>query len=117
VFTPTNPADDMLTAQQVAAVLHVTVRAIRKWVKEGRFPRPKQFGRAVRWRTGDLAEVLHNGVPPLATMETKGEGVAAGDAPEVEQKPEAAQRDQARRRRPPKQPRGSAKPPTRRPKK
>jgi predicted DNA-binding transcriptional regulator AlpA len=50
---PTDPAA-LLTIQQVAGLLHVDPRTVRRRVADGTFPQPIRIGRAVRWRRLDI---------------------------------------------------------------
>jgi excisionase family DNA binding protein len=55
--SPTVKADvlgPLLTADEVANLLSLSKRTIRRWVQHGRFPAPFRLGRLPRWRTEDL---------------------------------------------------------------
>lgn len=47
--------DELLTVQQVAARLQVSVRTVRRWISSGLLPRSRLGARCVRVSTSDLA--------------------------------------------------------------
>jgi len=51
----------LLTVADVASALQVSERAVRRWIAEGRLP-AVHFGRAVRIRPADLAQVIAAGL-------------------------------------------------------
>ena len=56
-----NPPTRLLTVTDVASALQVSERAVRRWIAEGRLP-AVHFGRAVRIRPADLAQVIAAGL-------------------------------------------------------
>lgn len=48
---------DMLTADEVAKFLGVTVRSVRRRVLDGTLPKPTKIGRSVRFRRQDIEAV------------------------------------------------------------
>jgi excisionase family DNA binding protein len=62
-MTPPNPepvarrSEGMLTAQQVAEELNLSLRTIRRLIKDGRLP-AKRIGRSVRIRPRDLRALI-----------------------------------------------------------
>lgn len=54
----------MLTAVEVAALLRVNVRELRRLVREERFPAPVKVGaRAIRWPAAVVARATNGGAP------------------------------------------------------
>ena len=60
---------ELLTAGEVAALLKLSVRQIRKLSRAEGFPRPVPIGRCVRWRAADIQRFID----------------AAGDLPRVDE--------------------------------
>jgi excisionase family DNA binding protein len=50
--------DELLTEEELARYLKVTVRTVRNWRAEGTGPRPLRAGRGVRYRRRDVDEWL-----------------------------------------------------------
>ena len=50
--------DELLTVQQVAARLQVSVRTVRRWISDGLLPCTRLGARCVRVSTGELAAFL-----------------------------------------------------------
>jgi excisionase family DNA binding protein len=46
--------DELLTEQELAKLLKVTVRTVRNWRAEGTGPRPLRAGRGIRYRRRDV---------------------------------------------------------------
>jgi predicted DNA-binding transcriptional regulator AlpA len=58
---PPPPAnhDDLLTPKEVAALLRVDVRTVRRWMEMGRLPQPRRINdRVLYWRRGDVLEAM-----------------------------------------------------------
>jgi hypothetical protein len=51
-------ADDILDEQQTAAVLHTSVRSLRRWRSEGRGPPFAKVGKNVLYRYGGILKWL-----------------------------------------------------------
>jgi len=58
------PAPLLLTAADVAGLLSVSLRTVRRLDITGRLPAPLLIGRAVRWRRAEIASWLAAGAPP-----------------------------------------------------
>ena len=54
----------LLTAADVAGLLAVSLRTVRRLDITGRLPAPLTIGRAVRWRRAEIASWLAAGAPP-----------------------------------------------------
>jgi excisionase family DNA binding protein len=52
---PTDP-DALLTYEQVAKLLDVDKKTVRRMVEEGDFPSPMKIGKQIRWRTVTVRE-------------------------------------------------------------
>jgi excisionase family DNA binding protein len=52
---------DLLTTDQVAAILQVTPRTVRRWGCDGVLPRLRAGGRVTRYRAADLAALIDRG--------------------------------------------------------
>jgi excisionase family DNA binding protein len=50
------------TVAELATALHVSPRAVRRWIAEGRLPTVR-FGRAVRIRPHDVERIQQTGLP------------------------------------------------------
>lgn len=48
----------MLTTDEVAAIVGVTPRTVRRWARDGMLPRVRIGGRVTRYRADDLADLL-----------------------------------------------------------
>jgi excisionase family DNA binding protein len=73
--------DDLLTAAQVADLLAVSVRTVRRYVAAGRLV-PVNFGRTVRYRRADVAQLAGAGVPdqPAGVPDRSGAATSGQDA-------------------------------------
>lgn len=47
-----------LTAKQLAELLNVSVRHVRRMKDAGKLPKPKQFGRCIRWDPDEVQRML-----------------------------------------------------------
>jgi excisionase family DNA binding protein len=57
--TETQAPPDLLTSQQVADRLSVSVRTLWRLVKAGRFPEPVRYNRKlVRWKSAEVARYI-----------------------------------------------------------
>ena len=45
----TSSGNDLLEADEFAALLRIDIRTLRRWRHEGRVPRPIRGGRGIRW--------------------------------------------------------------------
>lgn len=57
------PAVALLSVDDVAALLAVSTRTIRRMADGGQMPRPVKLGSLVRWRRSDVDEWLAAGCP------------------------------------------------------
>ena len=48
----------LLTAEQVARLLAVSVKTVRRMTRRGELPRPVRIGRQVRWRLADIERFI-----------------------------------------------------------
>jgi excisionase family DNA binding protein len=56
------PAVDLMKAKEVAAVVRLSVRELRRLVREGKFPAPLTIGtRSIRWRRADVERAVAEG--------------------------------------------------------
>jgi len=53
----------LFTIQDVAEMLQVAVRTVRRLRSTGKLPQPVTIGRSVRWRREDLEEWIAEGCP------------------------------------------------------
>lgn len=60
----------LLSADQAAELLAISVRHLHKLNVSERLPRPLRLGRAVRWRRSELLAWLAAGAPSRARWET-----------------------------------------------
>jgi len=61
---------------EVSMLLHVSPRAIHKWLSSGKFPRPLRLGRVLRWRMSDIKRFLDCGAD-IDVFEREAEAAAA----------------------------------------
>ncbi len=54
----------MLTAQDVAARLQISVRGVWRQVSKGLLPEPVYVGRLARWPLSELKDWMDQGCPP-----------------------------------------------------
>ena len=66
----------LLTAQQAAEFLGVSVRFVYKLMNSGRMPRPIRLGRALRFRREELNAWVSAGAPPRHEWEARRQGDA-----------------------------------------
>jgi predicted DNA-binding transcriptional regulator AlpA len=52
------PADAMLDAEGVAAILSCSVRHVHRMAAAGHLPAPRRIGQLARWRAGTLRDFL-----------------------------------------------------------
>lgn len=60
----------LLSADEVATLLSISIRHVHKLNVSERLPRPLRLGRAVRWRRDELLAWLAAGAPSRARWET-----------------------------------------------
>jgi excisionase family DNA binding protein len=54
----TNVTDQLLTENEAAGILRVSLTSVRRWRREGRGPTYRKLGRTVRYRPDDLADFI-----------------------------------------------------------
>ena len=54
----------LLTANDLAAALRLSPRAIWRDLASGRIPSPLKIGRATRWRGAEITDWINAGCPP-----------------------------------------------------
>lgn len=52
------PDSARIDQKAVETLLSCSATSIWRWVKNGTLPRPMKYGRAVRWRVGDVRALL-----------------------------------------------------------
>lgn len=73
-------APRLLDRAQLAAVLQVDPRTLRRLEREGALPRPARIGgRIERWLWSDIERWLESGAPPLPARRRAGSCVTNGD--------------------------------------
>ena len=55
---------ETFTTGQVAELLQITKRHVQRMAKQGRIPKPVEFGASARWPRGVILERLEQGCPP-----------------------------------------------------
>lgn len=60
----------LLTAEETANLLGISVRHLYQLHSSGRLPRPVRLGRSVRWRSGELKAWVAAGTPDRARWQT-----------------------------------------------
>lgn len=61
----------LLTIQQVAKLLQVSTRSVRRFRATGKLPAPILIGKSVRWRGEDLQKWIEGGCPPSNSEERR----------------------------------------------
>lgn len=59
---PAEAVQPLLSVRDVAKLLGVTTKTIRRWTSDGRFPAPVTIGKLLRWTPEAVEEVLAVGV-------------------------------------------------------
>jgi len=57
-----NEAPQLMTVNDIAALAQISTNTIQRWVREGKFPKPRKIGRASRWPREQVEEILKNGL-------------------------------------------------------
>ena len=57
-----NESPQLMTVNDIAALAQISTETIRRWVRQGRFPKPRKIGRASRWPREQVEEILRNGL-------------------------------------------------------
>lgn len=64
--------DELLTVQELARRLRVSVRTLRRMIAEGRTPEPVRLGGTgrgmLRFRAADVSEWIQRGLPDRVTL-------------------------------------------------
>lgn len=53
---------NLLTVNDIAAMAQISTETIHRWVRQGRFPKPRKIGRASRWPREQVEELLTKGL-------------------------------------------------------
>jgi prophage regulatory protein len=64
----------LLNVKEVAAILKVSVRTVKRHVTKGIFPRPIEFGRNVRWDIADVESFIETHKANLQRSNAKRRG-------------------------------------------
>ena len=56
---------ELLTKEQVAAKLNLSLRSIYRMAEAGKIPPPVKFGGAVRWRSDVIDDWIENDCKPV----------------------------------------------------
>jgi len=64
----------MMTADELARELQVSLRTLRSWNEEGRIPEPAKIGRAVRWPRETIVAWIAAGSPRRRDWEGRRNG-------------------------------------------
>lgn len=59
----------LITAEDVAKLLSVSVRSVWRLRSAGRIPQPLQIGGAVRWRWQQMQDWIADGCPPPSSRD------------------------------------------------
>ena len=57
-----NASPQLMTVNDIAALAQISTETIHRWVRQGRFPKPRKIGRASRWPREQVEEILRNGL-------------------------------------------------------
>jgi len=60
-----------IDAKEVARLLSLSERTVRRLDQEGKLPRPVRIGGSVRWRLEEIQAWLHSGCPERGRWETR----------------------------------------------
>lgn len=67
--TPAGDEDRLLRVGDVAGRLGISARGVWKMLAADRLPTPVRLGRAVRWRSSDIALAIELGIPSREVFE------------------------------------------------
>ena len=62
-------ADPLLTVKDVKTLTKLGESTIWRYVDEEKIPRPVRIGKAVRWRTSEIAAWIDNGCPRCPSVD------------------------------------------------
>jgi predicted DNA-binding transcriptional regulator AlpA len=62
----------LVSAQNLANSLGISVRTLWRLRNGGKLPRPVQLGRSLRWRADEIEKWIKLGCPPLPQWEANG---------------------------------------------
>lgn len=51
-------APQLMTVEDIAAMAQISSNTIQRWVREGKFPKPRKIGRASRWPRDEVERFL-----------------------------------------------------------
>lgn len=64
--------EDYLKIEKVARILDTTVRTLRRWVKEGKFPAPVRVAGVKRWRAVEIQRIQEEALEARARERISG---------------------------------------------
>lgn len=73
-----NTSPQLLTAKNVAQILHVSRRQVLRLAQAGKMPTPVRLGRLLRWEHAALDAWVRGGCQPPATSKSSPNDVCAG---------------------------------------
>ena len=53
-------APQLMTVNDIAALAQISTNTIQRWVREGKFPKPRKIGRASRWPRDEVDRFLND---------------------------------------------------------
>jgi excisionase family DNA binding protein len=59
----TDAAPILISAEEVAKLIHVSERTLWRLLSAGKFPQPVRIGRSTRWRSAEVREWIEKGCP------------------------------------------------------
>lgn len=62
----------LITKDEVAALLRVSVRTITSYMRQGLLPRPMRLGRKLLWDENSLVQFIQTPIPAPATTKPAG---------------------------------------------
>lgn len=66
--TPIAPQAELLTVEQLAALLAIGKRTLWRYARSGRAPAPIKIGAVVRWRRAEVMTWIEAGCPRTRTI-------------------------------------------------
>ena len=61
---------DLLTVDEVAALLGISVRSVWRLVSSGKMPRPVKLSRSCRWKKAEIIEWVDRGCESIKNADT-----------------------------------------------
>jgi excisionase family DNA binding protein len=70
VVAPASPSEPLLiTAEEFAELMQVSVRSVWRLRSAGEIPEPVRIGGTIRWRREEVLQWIEAGCPPRASRE------------------------------------------------